>query len=305
MIIERRSKSTMTPFQLNHGDELHYFRNDGEKIILKLLSTQAFILEKDYGRYLYGNTQGEISAYGFNAELLINGEKTVIHREVGTQKSFYDPVNFAGVHIWLDAVRCIFNTSYDHGPDRGGFLVEKDFLTGHVCMPPADARLVIQDADQSICPEPLYPWFDSVDLNLQIKNCYNGEDCWMGPYGGAFAHCGLDINMPAGSKLFVPVDLETHRYCNSLESGFNNNRWEGFRDWGKGVIWRFYTSHLIDLLQPQYGPVKAGSAYATSAGVATGAHEHTHFNLQIFEQGGSYMLDPWILFRQMLRDRKE
>ena len=302
MNLERTAKPTMTPFELNHGDQLVYTRADGEPATIELLHTSASVLERDYARYGYGATHGDISVYGFLAVLRVNGEETEIRREVGSQKSFYEPLATGGVRLWLDAVRAAFDTSFDHGPSPGGFMVEKDFLGGLVCMPRKAARFVIQDAEQSICPEPLHPWFATSQPPLRIENCYNGEDCWMGPYGGAFAHCGLDLNMPAGSLLYAPVSLDTQYYSVTLAAGFGNNRWEGFRRWEGNVIWRLSTSHLIDRLVPEHTPLKRGTAYATTAGTAVGAHEHTHFNFHGTEAGGSYFLDPWLLFWQMLRD---
>ncbi len=302
MKIERSYKSTMTPFELNCGDELVYTRRNGATVTIELLKTDAVILEREYGRYDYGNTQGEISVYGFSCILRVDGKEIEIHREVGSQACFYKPVQIDGIHLWLDAVKCIFDTSFDHHISGGGFLVEKDFLGGHVCMPRQDARFVIQDAEASVCPEVMDFWCELPHGKPRIEDCYNGEDCWMGPYGGAFAHCGLDINMPAGSLLYAPVDLDMQYYHTTLAAGFNNNRWHGFRHWKDNSIWRISTSHLIEALVPEYGPVMRGEAYATTAGTAVGAHQHTHFNFHVTELGGSYFLDPWILFWQMLRD---
>ena len=181
-------------------------------------------------------------------------------------------------------------------------MIEKDFLTGIVCMPQNDARFVIQDASASICPEPMHSWWEGADGDLRIEYCYNGEDCWMGPYGGAFAHCGLDINMPAGSVLYAPISFDTQYYHASLAAGFINNRWHGFRTWDGNVVWRQSAAHIIEPLVPEHIKLDKGNAYATSAGTAIGMHEHTHFNLQITESGGSYFLDPWILFWQIFRD---
>jgi hypothetical protein len=200
-------------------------------------------------------------------------------------------------------MKCIFDTSYDHHTAAGGFLVEKDFLGGHVCMPRQHARFAIQDAEASICPEPVGMWCDLPHGGVRIEDCYNGEDCWMGPYGGAFAHCGLDINMPRGSILRTPIPLDIQYYYNTVAAGFNNNRWCGFRTWEDGSIWRISSSHLIDPLVDENIALPKGTEYATTAGTAIGAHEHTHFNLIITEQGGTYLLDPWILFWQALKDK--
>ena len=53
---------------------------------------------------------------------------------------------------------------------------------------------------------------------------------------------------------------------------------------------------------PERTPLKAGTPYATGAGVAVGSHQHSHFMFRVLEQGGDYLLDPWILFREMWRD---
>lgn len=302
MEIERNCKSTMTPFGLNHGDTLVYTRADGGTVTIELLDTEAHVIERDYARYGYGAASGDISAYGFSCTLKVNGKEMTVERETGSQKSFYDPVAVEGVHLWLDAVKRIFNTSFDHQGDRGGFMVEKDILGGYVCMPSRYARFMIQDDRLSICPEPLHFWADTPRELPRIENCYNGEDCWMGPYGGAFAHCGLDLNMQAGSRLYAPVDLDTQYYHKTLAAGFRNNSWHGFRKWEGNVIWRLSAAHIIEPLVPEHTPVKRGTAYATTAGTAVGAHQHTHFNLQVTENGGTYMLDPWIIFWQALKD---
>ena len=35
-----------------------------------------------------------------------------------------------------------------------------------------------------------------------------------------------------------------------------------------------------------------------------GAHEHTHFMFRVLDQGGDYLLDPWILFWEMFRQQR-
>ena len=124
----------------------------------------------------------------------------------------------------------------------------------------------------------------------------------MGPYAGAFAHCGLDINMPAGTLLTSPMDLDVQYYTRRLDAGLGNNSWVGFKTWEGDVIWRLSTAHIVAPLVPEHTPLAKGTPYATGAGTAVGLHEHTHFGFHVTEQGGSYFLDPWILFWQMLRD---
>ena len=301
MDITRSAKSTLTPAILDPGDRIHFVKSDGSTTVIELATTRAYVVKREYpcrGSWV----KGDISVYGFAAVLLVNGEALEIVREVGSQGSFYEPVEAGGVLLWLDAVQAIFDTSYDHQISAGGFMIEKDFLGGFVCMPPKAARLVLQECGRSICPTPLRPWFGDAPAVPDIAHCYNGEDCWMGPYAGAFAHCGLDINMPAGTLLKSPIDLDTQYYTKRIEAGFRNNAWVGFRMWDENVLWRLSTSHIIAPLVSEHTPLAKGTPYATGAGTAVGSHEHTHFGFHVTEQGGNYFLDPWILFWQMLRD---
>jgi hypothetical protein len=298
MIRERTSKPSVTPFGLNVGDSLRFRVSGGATWELELLDAKARVLERNYAAYGYrdtGHESGEISAYGFSCVVRVNGREMELTREAGTQKAFYEPVCVDGVNIWFDAAACAFQAA-------GGFMAEKDIKWGYVCKPDQAARFAVQEAGQSVCPEPLGPWYPNAAKCLDIRNCYNGEDCWMGPYGGAAAHCGLDINMPAGTVLTAPFDMDHHYLFNTLAAGYNNNRWRGVRRWPDGSEWQIQAHHLIDMLVPERTPLKKGTAYATTAGTAVGRHQHTHFMFKVIEQGGEYWLDPWILFWQMFRD---
>lgn len=300
MMIERQSKPTLTPFGLNHGDTLDFTLRNGRKWQVTLLGTSAEILHHDHAARGYrdeGHECGDISAYAFACELRVNGREVRIRREVGTQASFYEPLEVAGVRIWFDAVSCIFR-------DAGGFMVEKDARWGLLCKPSHKARFVVHEVELSICPEPIDPWYPNDSGRIDIRNCYCGEDCWMGPYSGGSAHCGLDINMPAGTLLSAPITFDNHYLLNSTASGFDNNRWRGVRRWPDGSEWWLQSDHLIRMLAPERTPLERGTPYATTAGVAVGLHEHTHFVFRVIDQGGDYFLDPWILFWQMDRDRK-
>jgi hypothetical protein len=59
------------------------------------------------------------------------------------------------------------------------------------------------------------------------------------------------------------------------------------------------------MLVPEHGPMKADTPYATTAGVMVGSHEHTHFMFRVLDQGGDYLLDPWILFGEIFRQRRK
>jgi len=306
MILQRKAKATLTPFCVNHGDTFCFTLGDGRVWEMTLLATGAEIIARcRHG----GDAQdvcaknGEVGAYAFTADVRVNGREARLRREVGTQGSFYEPWCFDGVNLWFDAAACAF------GP-CGGFMGEKDFLHGWICQPQLAARFAVQEAGRSICPEPVLPWYPAVASGrLDIRECYNGEDCWMGPYSGGAAHCGLDVNMAAGTVLSAPVAFDDHYLFNSTAAGYTNNRWRGVRRWkdnsGDNSIsseWWLQSHHQIDMLVPVRTPLAADTAYATSAGVAVGGHEHTHFMFRVIEQGGDYMLDPWILFWQMFRD---
>ncbi|MHB9025965.1 MAG: hypothetical protein ACYC7E_17640 [Armatimonadota bacterium] len=293
----RASKPTLTPFGLHHGETLRFTLRRGAVWEMTLLETSAEVVAHEYATYGNedtGHGVGDISVYAFSCIVSINGREHCLRREVGSQASFYDPWTIAGVNIWFDAAACAFAR-------RGGFMVEKDERWGFVCAPDQDARFAVHEADLPICPEPLHPWYPNPTGRLDIHDCYCGEDCWMGPYGGIAAHCGLDINMPAGTVLTTPIAVDDQFLFHSTAAGFNNNRWRGVRRWPDGSEWYLQTHHLIDMLVPERTPLPAGVPYATTAGVAVGYHEHTHFLFQVLEQGGAYWLDPWILFWTIFR----
>ncbi len=296
-VLERKSKLTLTPFGLNHEQTIHFALSDGRIWEMTLLRTSAEVLAHDYPPEFRdpGHDSGDISAYAFSCEVLVNGRAHRLRREVGTQSSFYEPWEIDGVRLWFDAASCAFK--YD-----GGFIAEKDWRYGLICMPSQKARFAVQELPSPICPEPLRPWYPNDSGRLDIRQCYNGEDCWMGPYGGGSAHCGLDINMPAGTVLSAPISFDDHYLIRSIDSGFRNNFWRGVRRWPDGSEWWLETAHMIRLTVPERTPLKAGTEYAVGAGVFVGNHEHTHFNFRIIEQGGDYFLDPWILFWAIFRN---
>ncbi len=164
-------------------------------------------------------------------------------------------------------------------------------------------RLAVQDASLRICPVLLHPWCPLPKGGLRIEDCYRGEDCWMGPYGGGDAHGGLDINHPAGTPLWTPIAFDEQYFFDTLAGGANNNRWRGLHRWDDGATWILQSHHIVELLVPEHTPLPAGLKYALSAGTLTGVQEHSHFVFKIEDERGEFMLDPWILFWQMYRDR--
>lgn len=231
--------------------------------------------------------------YRFRCHLEIDGVAVSIGREVATQRSFYEPREVMGLQIWFDACDDIFEfLTEDHGK----------------CRPRKKARLAIQDATQRICPILLHPWCPLPPGCLRIEDAYTGEDVWLGAYYGAAAHGGLDINHPAGTPIWTPIPLDDHGFFDHVTRGANNNRWRGSYQWPDGSTWIIQVHHVIRLLVEEHQPLPAGTHLAEGAGVLIGAHEHSHFVFKIVEPDQSkddaILLDPWILFRQMYRDRE-
>lgn len=86
--------------------------------------------------------------------------------------------------------------------------------------------------------------------------------------------------------------------------GANNNRWRGWHHWPDGSSWFLQSHHHVRLLVEEGMPLEAGTHYAEAAGVLSGCHEHSHFVFGIRRGGKEVLLDPWLLFRQMVRDRE-
>lgn len=299
MIFERQVKATLTPFALSPGDTLRLALGEGSVWTMSLVSASAEVIARGFDAYRdSGHASGDIRAYAFAALVNINGREYELRREVGSAASFHEPWTIDGVRLWFDACGCVFK-------GQGGFMEEKDWRAGLICEPHRLTRWAVQEAGLPICPEPLRDWYPNPSGRLDIGDCYMGEDCWMGPYNGGAAHCGLDINMPAGTLLTAPLSCDDHYLFNSLAAGWRNNRWIGLRRWPDGSQWQLQAHHLIAMTVPERGPLAAGTPYATTAGTAVGRREHTHFLWRVIEQGGTYLLDPWILFHEIWLQRRE
>ena len=286
MTIERKARETLTAVEMDRGEVLSFELASGRKVEIALASTSAHVTRTTL-RELKVEEDGARTDYRFGCLLRIDGAEHRLEREVSTQRSFYEPWVIGGVRIWFDAVADIFD-----------FLTE----THGDCRPHKHARFALQDATLGICPEPLHPWCPLPEGGLRIEDCYRGEDCWLGAYNGASAHGGLDINHPAGTPLWAPLDLDDQYYYNSVAAGDNNNRWRGIRRWPDGSEWILQTCHMIELTVPEHTPVARGRQFAVGAGVWVGVAEHSHFIFKVRARGETVLLDPWILFRQMYED---
>jgi hypothetical protein len=279
-----------------HGDTLSFRLRDGRDVRIDVLNTGAEIIATNLPLPLTAE-RARRTTYRFWADLRVDGQEIRYEREVGTAKSFYEPLNIAGVDLWLDAVDAICTFMHEtHGPCRPN-------ATCATTPPPYfQIRLAIQDATLRICPEPVRPWCPLPEGGLRMELCYTGEDCWMGAYFGVSAHGGLDINHPKGTLLFAPIDLDDQFLVNATADGWNNNRWHGIRQWPDHSTWVLRSAHMVKLLVPEHTPLRAGTPYAEGAGVWVGLAEHSHFAFAILDHGSLIRLDPWILFRQMYLD---
>jgi hypothetical protein len=295
VVIEKTARETLTAVEMNRGDELRFTLSDG--------TTRSIVLRKTWARVTHTTTtqpkvavRGAVTNYRFSCILEIDGHSVQITREVASQRSFYEPREFMGLRIWFDACDDIFNfLNEDHGE----------------CRPRKHARFAIQEAGKGgrrIAPVLLHPWCPLPAGGLRVEDCYDGADVWLGAFFGAEAHGGLDINHPAGTPIWTPIAIDDHVLFNSLAAGDNNNRWRGFHRWADGSTWVLQVHHLIRLRVKEHEPIPAGALLADGAGVYVGDHEHSHFVFKVIEPGGTeadaILLDPWILFWQMYRDRE-
>ena len=316
-VVDLHARDTLTALEMDPGDQLRFRLRDGRLFNLVLEDTEAAIVEKV-------NPGGIV--YSFSARVRVDGQPVTLKRYVCCQECFYEPYVINGVWIWLDTVKDVFDLIPIRYPRQGNLQ----------CMPRKSVRLAIQDATLRICPQEMHPWIEDERNFLDVSACYNGDDCYLGPYLGQACHVGMDINHPKGNLLFAPIDFDTQAYFNSLAMGHNNNRWRGIRRWENGDVWALQTHHLIELLVPENTPLMSRSKYATTAGVHVGSHQHTHFEFKIgrareildgdsqLHQPGSIAvpidfddespraqeqpevlhLDPWIVFRQIFEDRR-
>jgi hypothetical protein len=284
--MRRKARATLTAVEMNHGDVLDFGLVSGETVRIELVTTSAHVVRTTLKQLKVEENAAE-TLYRFDCVLRVNGIEHRLEREVPSQRSFYEPWEIAGVRIWFDAVDGIFE-----------FLAEEH----GECRPTKHARFGLQDAALRICPETIHPWCPLPEGGLKIEHCYRGEDCWMGPYNGASAHGGLDINHPRGTPLRAPLDIHDHYYFNSLAMGHNNNRWRGIHRWPDGSEWILQAHHMTALTVPEHQPLRKGEQFASGAGVLSGYTDHSHFVFKIREGDDTIALDPWILFWQMYRD---
>ena len=293
MTIEKQARTTLTAVEMDQDDELRFTLACGATRRIRLLGASAAIYESNLSTLPEPGHRARV-VLRMTCRLEIDGHPVTLVRWVGTQDSFYEPWELFGMRLWFDGCSALFDhLKEDHG----------------ACRPRKQVRLALQDASLRICPVLLHPWCPLRPQGLRIEDCYQGADCWMGPYFGASAHGGLDINHPAGTPIWTPIAFDDHGLFNSVAAGDNNNRWRGRRRWSDGSTWILQVHHLVRLLVPEGGGLDAGIHLADAAGVWVGSHEHSHFVFGLIEPGApddhKILLDPWILFWQMLQDRRQ
>ena len=290
MLIGKKAKNTITPIEMNIGDTIVFTLLNGFTNKIELISSNSTIVEtnkKDLTTdYPAGGTLLRI-----DASVLINGFPMNLRRFIGSQESFYEPYVINGMQLWFDAAKCIFDIIQEnHGE----------------CKPKKDVRFVLADATMPVCPEELSNWCELYGQNkIDIADCYDADDCYLGAYYGASAHGGLDINHPEGTPIYAPFRLDDQYYFNSLKNGDKNNRWRGVRHWNGETTWVIQVHHTGIPLVDEYIPIENGTEIAKGAMVFVGSHNHSHFVFKIYEDGYEYIVDPWILFHQMFINAKE
>ncbi len=284
------AKDTLSAIELDRGDVLRFALKNGEERTLELVHTSARVLFTTLKQIKHPEP-GAGTLFEMSAEIKFDGQLVTLRRYVASQEAFYEPYVINGVRLWFDAVGDIQEfLNFNHGD----------------CRPNKHARFALQDATLRICPEELLPWFPGERRFIDIADTYNGDDCWLGPYFGADAHGGLDVNQPIGTVNFTPLRLDDHYYFHSLARGQNNNRWRGVRNWSNGEVWKIQTHHLLSILTPEHTPMAAGDPIGLAAGIRIGEHPHSHYNFKVRPAAteGDIDLDPWILFWQIFEDAK-
>lgn len=289
MKLKCKARETITPVEMNRGDTMEFILSDGTARDIKLLETHAELLftTLDSTTLPLEERRGGRTFIEFSCTLDIDGRRHELRRELPTMRSFYDPWEIGGMQIWFDAVDDVFQLLTETHGD---------------CRPNKDARFAVQDTTRRICPPPLHPWCPLPDP-MDINRCYASQDCWLGPYYGAAAHGGLDINHPSGTPIWAPIDFDDQYFFNTVADGYNNNRHIGHHHWPDGSEWQLQCHHMTHLTVEENAPVEAGEQYASGAGVNNGYHEHSHFAFRVVEPDDTeVLLDPWILFWQMYED---
>lgn len=290
MVYKFKAQDTITPVEVNCGDSILYTLSSGFTNRLEVVDCVCRVVET--------NKQDLTSDFPPGGTLLklvckvkINGFAAVLVKYIGSQESFYQPYVINGMQLWLDNAKCLFEVI----PENHG-----------ACGVHRDVRLVLHDNALPICPQQLTDWCELYGKTvLDIGECYNGDDCYLGAYNGSSAHGGLDINQPKGTPIYAPLDFDDQCFFQSLASGDPNNRWKMIRHWDENRAWVFQVHHIGGITVQEHTPVAQGTKVADGALVYLGEHPHSHFVFRAYENGEEFVLDPWIVFRQILWNKQK
>ncbi len=290
MLYNLRAKKTVTPIEVDCGDVIHYTLASGFTNQLEILHCSAKVVETNKQDLNDDWPEG-----GTILKLIctakVNGLDACFVKYIGCQESFSQPYLINGMHLWLDNAKCLFDVI----PENHG-----------ECRAQKDVRLVLHDGSLPICPQEISDWCDMYGKDyIDIGECYNGDDCYLGAYNGSAAHGGLDINHPKGTAIYAPIDFDDQCYFHSLPCGDVNNRWKAVRHWDSDSAWVLQVHHIGGLTIEEHTSVARGTQVAEGALVHLGCHAHSHFVFRAYERGEEYVLDPWILFRQILINKRK
>ncbi len=290
--MDLKAKGTLSVVELNKGEACTFTLRNGEQRTLVLEDTDAQAIFTNLSE-LSTIRPGSVTLYLFTCTVTIDGHPMKMERYVGSQESLYEPYVVNGMRIWFDGVSCIFSNGVvneEHGK----------------CCPGKDARFALSDMTEDICPFKVQGLYANGENWIDVEQSYNGDDVWMGPYHGAEAHGGLDINMPRCTPNYAPFPIDDHCLVTSLVGGSNNNRWRGEHTWDNGDVWYLQNAHIHGLRVPEHEPIPAGTHYVDAAGVWSGTHDHAHYIFMVKQPGDKEMLrvDPWILFWQSFENAK-
>ena len=96
----REARDTLTAVEMDPGDELRFTLRSGRTVSLLLEGTDAAVLERV-------NPGGIV--YEFSCRVRVDGQPMTLRRFVCAQECFYEPYVVAGLRIWPDTVKAVFD----------------------------------------------------------------------------------------------------------------------------------------------------------------------------------------------------
>ena len=103
-IIARTAQETLTPVELNRGDELQFTLRDGETRTLALEATSARILLTNLPEPGKAFHEGQ-TVYEMTCRVRIDGQPMEMRRFIPVQEALYEPYIVNGLRVWFDGSR--------------------------------------------------------------------------------------------------------------------------------------------------------------------------------------------------------